>query len=149
VESVDSPLIPLINTKKQFVTIRGLYIKIATALNSQKKAVNGSKILFLGVAYKPDINDARESPALEIMDITDHKGGVVSYHDPYIPNVTTNEGRTYTSVDLSAEILAHADVIVLTTNHKDLDLDFIQKHAQLIVDMRNMIKESGGKVVKL
>ena len=126
-----------------------MYIKIATALNKHQKAVNGSSILFIGVAYKPEINDERESPALEIIDITGHKGGVVSYHDPYIPNVTTNEGRTYTSVDLSAEALAQADVIVLTTNHKDLDLDFIQKHAQLIVDMRNMIKQSGGKVVKL
>jgi UDP-N-acetyl-D-glucosamine dehydrogenase len=126
-----------------------MYIKIATALNKHQKAVNGSSILFVGVAYKPDINDERESPALEIMDITGHKGGVVSYHDPFIPNVTTNEGRTYTSVDLSAEVLAQADVIVLTTNHKDLDLDFIQKHAQLIVDMRNMIKQSGVKVVKL
>ncbi len=62
-----------------------MYIKIATTLNRHKKAVNGSRILFLGVAYKPNINDARESPALEIMDITAHKGGDVSYHDPFVP----------------------------------------------------------------
>ncbi|MDP2723070.1 MAG: nucleotide sugar dehydrogenase, partial [Bacteroidales bacterium] len=81
-----------------------MYIKIATALNSQKKAVNGSKVLFLGVAYKPDINDSRESPALEIMDITVHKGGNVTYHDPYIPTVKTNEGNEFNSVELSQEI---------------------------------------------
>jgi len=68
-----------------------MYIKIATALNRNKKAVNGSKVLFLGIAYKPDINDERESPALEIMDITAHKGGEVSYHDPYIPETKTED----------------------------------------------------------
>ncbi len=126
-----------------------MYIKIATALNSHKKAVNGSKILFLGVAYKPNIDDARESPALEIMDITVHKGGDVSYHDPYIPHVKTNEGRTFHSADLSAEALAKADCIVLTTNHKDFNIDFIKEHAMLIVDLRNMVKEKSEKVFKL
>jgi UDP-N-acetyl-D-glucosamine dehydrogenase len=125
-----------------------MYIKIATALNRHKKAVNGSKILFLGVAYKPNIDDARESPALEIMDITAHKGGNVSYHDPYIPQVKTNEGRMFNSKGLTKETLAEADVVVLTTNHKDFDVDFITKHAKLIVDLRNMVKESGHKVVK-
>jgi UDP-N-acetyl-D-glucosamine dehydrogenase len=126
-----------------------MYIKISTALNSQKKAVNGSKVMFLGVAYKPNINDERESPALEIMDITAHKGGIVSYHDPYIPQVKTNEGRKFNSVDLSAETLANADCVVLTTNHKDFDVDFIKQHAKLIVDMRNMMKEEGNGVYKL
>jgi UDP-N-acetyl-D-glucosamine dehydrogenase len=126
-----------------------MYIKIATALNSQKKAVNGSSILFLGVAYKPDINDERESPALDIMDITCHKGGEVSYHDPYIPQIKTNEGRKYSSVDLSAEALAKADCVVLTTNHKDFDVKFIQKHSKLIVDLRNMVTESTDSIFKL
>ncbi|MBU3928898.1 MAG: nucleotide sugar dehydrogenase [Bacteroidetes bacterium] len=126
-----------------------MYIKISTALNRNKKAVNGSNILFIGVAYKPNINDERESPALEIMDIVSHKGGNVSYHDPYIVNVKTNEGRSYTSVDLSAEALAKVDCVVLTTNHSDLDMSLIVKNANMIVDMRNMIKDSNGKVVKL
>ena len=126
-----------------------MYIKLSTALNKHKKPVNGSKILFLGVAYKPNIDDPRESPALEIMDITAHKGGEVSFHDPYIPEVTTNEGRKYSSVDLSAEALAKADVVVITTNHKDFDPDFIIKNAKLIVDLRNMVKEGGENVYKL
>jgi UDP-N-acetyl-D-glucosamine dehydrogenase len=126
-----------------------MYIKIATALNRHKKAVNGSKVLFLGVAYKPNINDERESPALEIMDTVIHKGGIVSYHDPYIPEVSTNEGNNFESVELAPDILNNADVIVLTTNHSVFDMDFVQEHAKLIVDMRNMIKEAGDKVYKL
>jgi UDP-N-acetyl-D-glucosamine dehydrogenase len=126
-----------------------MYIKIATALNRHKKAVNGSKILFLGVAYKPNIDDERESPALEIMDITAHKGGIVSYHDPYISHTRTPKGHTYDAVDLTEETLKSADVVVLTTNHKDFDVAFIQKHAKLIVDLRNMIKEAGDNVYKL
>lgn len=126
-----------------------MFIKIATALNSQKKAVNGSNILFLGVAYKPNINDERESPALEIMDITAHKGGLVNYHDPYISKVKTNEGRTFKSVDLSAKALAKVDCVVLTTNHKDSDIDFIKKHSKLIVDMRNMVTKTSSNIFKL
>jgi UDP-N-acetyl-D-glucosamine dehydrogenase len=126
-----------------------MYIKIATALNRHKKAVNGSKILFLGVAYKPNIDDERESPALEIMDITAHKGGLVYYHDPYIAKVKTNDGKLYNSVELTKETLQNADCVVLTTNHKDFDIDFIMENSPLIVDMRNMIKEKGEKVFKL
>ncbi len=126
-----------------------MYIKIATALNSQKKAINGSKILFLGVAYKPDINDERESPALEIMDITAHKGGEVSYHDPYISEVKTNECRKFTSVELTSETLANANCVVLTTNHKNIDVNFVKEHAKLIVDLRNMISEKSENVFKL
>ncbi len=126
-----------------------MYIKIATALNKHKKSVNGSSILFLGVAYKPDINDERESPALEIMDITSHKGGSVHYNDPYIPKVRTNEGRIFQSAELNETLLAEADCVVLTTNHKSFDLDFIQKHAKLIVDLRNMVKDKSDNVYKL
>ena len=94
-------------------------------------------------------NDERESPALEIMDIVAHKGGIIQYHDPFIPNVETHNGFTYTSADLSAEALAQADVVVLTTNHAAFDVEYIQKNAQMVVDMRNMIKESSDKVYKL
>jgi UDP-N-acetyl-D-glucosamine dehydrogenase len=126
-----------------------MYIKIATALNRHKRAVNGSNILFIGVAYKPNIDDARESPALEIMDITAHKSGDVRYHDPYISEVITNEGRKFYSVDLSAEALAKADCVVLTTNHKDFNVEFIKQHSGLIVDLRNMVENSSKKVFKL
>jgi UDP-N-acetyl-D-glucosamine dehydrogenase len=130
-----------------------MYIKIATALNRHKKAVNGSKILFLGVAYKPNIDDERESPALEIMDITARKGGIISYNDPHIPQVQTHysssQGEYYQSVELTAETLQNADCVVLTTNHDAFNIGFIQQHASLIVDMRNMIKDASDKVYKL
>ncbi len=126
-----------------------MYIKIATALNRHKKAVNGSKVLFLGVAYKPNIDDERESPALEIMDTVSHKGGIVSYNDPHIPHVTTHHGHTYQSVSLTANAIKEADVVVLTTNHSAFQIDFIKSHASLIVDMRNMIREASDQVYKL
>lgn len=126
-----------------------MYIKIATALNRQKKAVNGSKVLFLGVAYKANIDDERESPALAIMDTVSHKGGIISYNDPYIPSVTTHANKKYKSIELTAENLQNADVVVITTNHSAYDADFIEKNAQLIVDFRNVIAESSDKVYKL
>ena len=126
-----------------------MFIKVATALNRHKKAVNGSKVLFLGVAYKPNIDDERESPALEIMDIVAHKGGEVSYNDPHIAHVTTHEGHKYNSIELTEENLMQADCVVITTNHNAYDVEFIQRHTQMIVDMRNMIKEGGEKVYKL
>ena len=126
-----------------------MVIKISTALNSQKKPVNGSKILFLGVAYKPNIDDERESPALEIIDIIAKKGGLVSYHDPYIPAVKTGRNLSLQSVKLSQEILHDADCVVITTNHSAFDVDFICQHARLIVDLRNVVKDAGENVFKL
>lgn len=126
-----------------------MVIKISTALNRHRKAINGSKVLFMGVAYKPNIDDERESPALEIMDIVAKKGGNVLYYDPYIPIVKTNHGGVYHSILLTPDVLADADVVVLTTNHETFDISFIQQYASLIVDLRNMIKESNEKVYKL
>lgn len=126
-----------------------MYIKIATALNRHKKAVNGSRVLFLGVAYKPNIDDERESPALEIMDIVAHKGGMVSYNDPHIPTIKTHDNSSLSSIELTELELKEADCVVLTTNHDAFDMEFIQKHARLIVDMRNMVKEASEKVYKL
>ena len=126
-----------------------MYIKIATALNRYKKAVNGSNILFLGVAYKPNIDDERESPALDIMDTVIQKGGLVNYNDPHIPEVQTHHGNTLKSVSLTAETLKNVDCVVLTTNHDAFDIEFIKEHAGLIVDMRNMVKESSDNVYKL
>lgn len=126
-----------------------MVIKISTALNSHKKSVNGSKILFLGVAYKPNIDDARESPALEIIDIISRKGAVVSYHDPYIPSVETGHALSLQSIELTPETLHDADCVVITTNHSAFDVNFICQHARLIVDLRNVIKDAGENVFKL
>ena len=126
-----------------------MYIKIATALNRHKRAVNGSKILFLGVAYKPNIDDERESPALEIIDQVIRKGGVVSYNDPHISKVKTNEGNELQSVKLDKQALQNADCVILTTNHDAFDIEFVIEHSKMIVDMRNMVKDASDTVYKL
>ena len=126
-----------------------MYIKIASALNKHKKSVSGSSVLFLGVAYKPDIDDERESPALEIIDIVANKGGEVIYNDPFVPRIKTHEGRSYHSTMLTSQALQSADVIVITTNHSTYDAAFITEHANLIVDLRNAITPDKNKVFKL
>jgi len=126
-----------------------MLIKINTALNRQKKPVNGSIILFLGVAYKPDIADERESPALKVMDEVCKKGGEVSFCDPYIETVETHEGRTFTRKEYNSETLKAADCVVITTNHSEFEAEFITDNSKLVVDMRNVIPESSEKVYKL
>jgi UDP-N-acetyl-D-glucosamine dehydrogenase len=127
-----------------------MYIKITTALNKHKKAINGSRILFLGVAYKPDIDDARESPALDIIDKVIHKGGLASYYDPFIPEITTNSGHKLTSVTYDAKTLSDTDAVVITTKHSAFDPQFILENAKMVVDLQNMITDSKSeKVYKL
>ncbi len=123
-------------------------LKITSALNRQQKSVNGSKIVFLGVAYKPGIDDERESPALKIMDEVVKKGADVSYHDPYIPQVKTPEGHLFRSVALESAV-AEADCVVVTTHHPGFDPDYLLEKARLIVDLRNLIKRPSEKVYKL
>lgn len=124
-------------------------LKITSALNRHKKALNGSKILFLGVAYKPDINDERESPALKIIDEVVKKGGEVSYHDSFIPQICTEEKVRLTSTELNVKVLQKADCVVITTNHSEFEASFIEEHSNLVVDLRNVIKEASEKVYKL
>ena len=113
--------------------------KISYALNSHKKPINGSTILFLGIAYKPEINDARESPALVLMDLVEKKGAKVLYHDPYVNEVTINE-INYKSAPLDDETIESADCVVITTNHSCFNIEYVVKHSKLIVDTRNAVK---------
>lgn len=124
-------------------------LKITSALNRHKKALNGSRILFLGVAYKPDVDDDRESPALKIIDEVVKKGGEVSYHDPFISEIETSENNKIESVELTKEVLSESDCVVIATNHSVFDAVFIEKNSQLVVDLRNAIKEPSEKVYKL
>ena len=126
--------------------------KIAYALNRHKKPLNGSTVLFLGVAYKPDIDDARESPALLVMEHVAKKGAHVMYHDPYIPEVIDEHGHLWKGVQLTDVIISSADCVVFTTNHSCFDVDHIVEKAQLVVDTRNAVKQvhiEDGKVFKL
>jgi UDP-N-acetyl-D-glucosamine dehydrogenase len=126
--------------------------KISFALNRQRKVLNGSTILFLGIAYKPDINDARESPALLVMEQVAKKGAKVLYYDPYIPEVTDEHGAYYKSIELTSEVLENADCVVFTTNHSCLDVESIVEKARLVVDTRNAVQHVAietDKVFKL
>ena len=126
--------------------------KIAFALNRQKKAMNGSTVFFLGVAYKPDIDDARESPALLVMEQVARKGAKVLYHDPYIPEVVDEHGRLWKGIELTDEMISSADCVVFSTNHSCFDVPHIVELAKLVVDMRNAVKSvhiENGKVFKL
>ncbi len=141
----------MINTAGQVDNLmpHRMTVKISTALNKQKKPINGSKILFLGVAYKPDISDERESPALKIMDEVAHKGGYVMYHDPHIPAVKTEGGRSFNSVSLSDDILSEVDCVVITTKHKAFDFKKIAEKTSLIVDLQNAYPGRTESIYKL
>ncbi len=141
----------MINTAGQLDNLmpHRMMVKISTALNKHKKPINGSKILFLGAAYKPDINDERESPALKIMDEVAHKGGDVNYHDPYIPKIKTVQGRNFFSVPLTDQLLGEVDCVVITTKHRSFDFDRISEKASLIIDLQNAYPVQTDKIYKL
>jgi UDP-N-acetyl-D-glucosamine dehydrogenase len=125
--------------------------KIQDTLNTHKKALNGSKILVLGVAYKPDIDDLRESPALDIIHLLGQKGAQVSYHDPYIKALNHEEIKMQSVSDLDSAVKA-ADCVVIVTNHSNYDYKKILADANLIVDTRNALGLHGKtneKVVRL
>lgn len=126
-----------------------MMVRINFALNKHKKALNGSKILFLGVAYKSDIADERESPALKIIDEVVRKGGIVSYHDPYIASINTMNGHTFCSIDLTDTLLEETDCVVITTKHSTFNYDHILEKAALIVDLRNAYDVYDSKIIKL
>ena len=126
--------------------------KITDALNSQSKSVRGSKVLVLGLAYKRDIDDIRESPALDVMAVLRQKGADVSYHDPYAPHLAAREwpaGVDMHSVTFSPDTLSAADCVVIITDHRVFDHAAILKHSKLIVDTRNALKGAWPHVHKL
>lgn len=108
-------------------------------LNRVKKPLNGSKILILGVAYKQDIGDYRESPALKVIEQLEKEGVLVKYHDPYVPYFI-NKGKKYISIDLTTEILSEADLVVITAMHSSFNYEFIQANATLVFDTKNAMK---------
>jgi UDP-N-acetyl-D-glucosamine dehydrogenase len=109
-------------------------------LNSFNKPFNGSKILILGVAYKSDVADYRESPALRVIEVLTSEGAEVSFYDPYIPSYTF-KGREYKGTALTEELLTSADLVIITADHKPYDYNFIQKHSKFIFDTRNATKD--------
>jgi UDP-N-acetyl-D-glucosamine dehydrogenase len=114
--------------------------KVQDALNDRAVALKGARVLVLGVAYKKDIDDMRESPALEIMDLLSQKGAAVSYHDPYCPEIVedghTPAGAVGKSVPLTDELLRGVDAVMIVTDHSDIDYGNVQSLAKVLVDTR-------------
>ena len=125
--------------------------KVQDTLNDQAKAVKNSRILVLGAAYKPDIDDLRESPALDVIGLLVQKGAKVQYHDPYIPHIDHDDWEMDSVADPTAAV-QEADCVVIITNHSTYDYPAILKNAKLIVDTRNALGAFGkdhSNVVRL
>ncbi len=133
---------------------------VSDGLNDARKAMNGSRILLLGVAYKKDINDVRESPALSIIDRLRSKGCDVRYHDPFVSDVTFDDahaegsGEPLSSVDLTEQEIRGADCVVIVTNHSGIDYARVIELASLVVDTRNalngdMRRGSRARIIRL
>ena len=133
---------------------------VSDGLNDAKKSLNGSRILLIGVAYKKDINDVRESPALSIIDLLRVKGSVVSYHDPFVAEVRFDDAQTMAdspplqSIELTDAELESADCVVIVTDHSQIDYRRVTELAPLIVDTRNALngdlrRSSRARVIRL
>jgi len=118
-------------------------------LNDRGKPLKDAKVLLLGMAYKKDVDDLRESPALKIAELLTARGAVVSYHDPYIPELASQD-LVLRSVQLTPETLAGQDLVIITTDHSNVDYELVVKHAPLIFDTRNATRGiKSSKVVRL
>ncbi len=126
--------------------------KVRYALDQTKKSICDARVLVLGAAYKKDVNDSRESPAVKIMSILASGGAKVVYHDPYIPTVELSPNHILKSVDLTAKEIARSDCVVIATDHSCFDYEMILRHAQILVDTRNATgktPEGRAKVIKI
>jgi len=123
--------------------------KAAVTLAQQGKDLQGSNVLFLGVAYKKNVDDLRETPVFRLMELIIEREAHVDYYDPYVPQLTKTRDYDFkmSSIDLSAEKLANYDLVILTTDHDEFDYDFIKKEAKLIIDTRGRFNNS-EKVVR-
>ena len=123
-----------VNTEMPLFWVR----KLAEALNSQGKAVRGASVLVLGIAYKRDIEDIRESPALDIIHLLEGQGARVTYFDPHVPWFR-EDGQEFRSVELTPDVVAAADCVMIVTDHTAVDYRMIKRKAKMVVDTRNVM----------
>jgi UDP-N-acetyl-D-glucosamine dehydrogenase len=124
---------------------------VADGLNRHSKSIRGSKVLLLGVAYKKDVSDCRESPALDVMRILTDKGAILSYNDPFVPTLRL-VGKSINSVELTQAVIESQDCVVILTDHSAYDVEKITAAAKLVVDTRNATKKLGkfkDRIMKL
>lgn len=124
--------------------------KIRDGLNEHKRSLKGSKVLIIGVAYKKDVRDLRESPALEIINILNKKGALVSYYDPYLPYLRWN-GIDLKCMKFDKNSFKNSDCVVIVTDHSNVDYKFIVENSPLIIDTRNVLKgvKDRSNIIKL
>jgi UDP-N-acetyl-D-glucosamine dehydrogenase len=124
--------------------------KLAEALNKQGKPLKGSNILILGIAYKKNIDDTRESPAVELMKLLHSRGAIISYSDSHVPVFPQKRNYYFDlkSVEINSKVLAQMDCVLVATDHDDFDYDFIQENSELIVDTRGRYRQTFTNVVK-
>ncbi|MGK0257318.1 MAG: UDP-N-acetyl-D-glucosamine dehydrogenase [Candidatus Azotimanducaceae bacterium] len=124
--------------------------KLTKALNERRKAVNGSSVLVLGIAYKKNVDDMRESPSVEVMELLRHAGAEVAYSDPHVPLFPKMREHKFnlSSIELTPEVVASYDAVVLTTDHGKFDYDMIRDNARLIIDSRGVYRAPMNNVVK-
>jgi UDP-N-acetyl-D-glucosamine dehydrogenase len=124
--------------------------KVADALNERGKAIKASRILVLGIAYKKDVDDMRESPAVELMELLSAKGARLDYSDPHVPVFPKLRKHHFDleSIELTPEALAQYDLVLLATDHKTFDYAMIQRHATVVVDTRGVYLEPAPNVIK-
>jgi len=125
--------------------------KTIEELNRKKKPINGAKILVLGMAYKKDVDDQRESPSLKIISLLQEKGAKVSYNDPYVPESKGHRdypGLSLRSIPLGEKMLKRFDAVIITTDHSVYDYDLIVKNSSLVIDTRNAVKKKRKNVIK-
>ena len=116
--------------------------RVSLALNNARKAVNGSKICILGIAYKRDVDDPRESPSFRIIELLEARGAVISYSDPHVPRLPKmrhHHIREMASCELTKDYLAAQDCVVIVTDHSAVDYEFLVTHSKLIIDTRNAL----------
>lgn len=113
-------------------------MRASKILNRHKKAMGGAQILVLGVAYKQDIDDCRESPALRVIDVLQREGAIVSYYDPWVPKIKTGMESI---PELTKDVLGKMDLVLITTAHTNVDYELVQKYAKAIFDTKNVMKD--------
>jgi len=136
-----------INTSMPYYVIQ----KTMEALNEKGKSLKGARILILGLSYKKDIDDTRESPSFKLIELLEERGALVEYNDPYLAETRKTRKYAYSkrSVELTADSLRSFDCILIATNHSEYDMPFIVQHSSLVIDTRNATKGcDGGNVVK-
>lgn len=124
--------------------------KLMEALNDRSKSLRDSNILVLGIAYKKNVDDMRESPSVELMKLLQEKGAIIEYSDPHVPVFPTMRKYSFDlrSVNLSAEAVTSYDCVLIATDHDEFDYDMLREHSQLIIDTRGRYKTSSTNIVK-